>query len=226
MFARFFNLIKGKLESVLTNAEDPAIVLDQAIAEMRNSYNEAVQKLGAIRYEKDRLGAQLYQLRATNNPQAEVIGQQYETIKEQYKQGLQTVRYMKNELDKMIRDSSGLKASATAASIHKKVEKITDITNKNSAFGRFISAEERIHQQISAVQVRRDLGAVNFQRSGYLPSGRLDVDAELAKLESEIYDSLPAANHTASTVIQQTTWNGSLTKFPEFPPMPQMPTVQ
>ena len=220
MLGRFWNLIVGKLESALNSAEDPAIVLDQAIAEMNSQYEKAVQKLGMIRYEKDRLGGLLYQLRTTNNPQSEIVKQQYESVTQHYKQVLESVKYMKSELDKMKRDASTLKASAEAASIHKQVQKITDISSKSSPFGRFISAEERIHSSISAVQVRRDLGGASFQRSGYLPSGALDVDTELAKLEQElVMDSLPSAR-----VSQTTTWQNDLVapKFPEFPKFPEM----
>lgn len=219
MLGRFWNLIKAKLDSALTNAEDPAIVLDQAIAEMSAQYEKAVQKLGMIRYEKDRLGGLLYQLRSTNNPQSEIVKQQYEAVTQHYKQVLESVKYMKSELDKMQRDASSLKASAQAASIHKQVQRITDISSKSSPFGRFVAAEERIHASASAVKVRQDLGGTNFERSGYLPSGMLDIDAELAKLEHDVYDSLPSAKHSVPTTIQ---WDTTIPKMPEMPNMPMV----
>lgn len=209
VITRTFNLIKYQIESMISNAEDPENVIDESITTYSRNLEKTMNYIAEIEVHRQYLGQQLYKARTENNPIANQLQAQYDAVSKAMAKAVDEAKKMNENLQKMKQAAPAMKAGATVAKVHEKIQKTVAAEDRNSPMGRFNQAQNTIHRRLISVEVRREVGVGSHPSVNFFMPGMMDLDSELDRLKSDVLrDSLPSA-----TVIQDL----------EMPKMPEMP---
>ncbi|MBU6229051.1 MAG: PspA/IM30 family protein [Cyanobacteria bacterium REEB459] len=215
LFDRVSRVVRSNLNSVVSSAEDPEKILDQAIIDMQEDLVQMRQAVaGAIasqkrvqqQYERSQGEANTWQQRAQLALQKgdEDLARQALVRK---KTQAETALALKTQLDgqssivdQLKRDLIGLesklseaktkkdmlKARASAAKANQQLQNTTSRLNTSSAMAAFERMEEKVLQMEASSQAAAELAGANLESQFVALEAGGDVDLELAAMKAQM----------------------------------------
>ncbi|MGF1487201.1 MAG: PspA/IM30 family protein [Prochloraceae cyanobacterium] len=221
LFDRISRIVRGNINSMVDNAEDPEKVLDQAVIDMQEQLVQlrtavaktiAEQKRTEQQFNQNQSEADKWQQRAqlaltkgdeTLAREALVRKKQYAetagTLEVQLKTQKSQVQTLKNNLialESKISEAKTkknmLKARSKAAKANQELQSTLSGINTSGAMSAFERMEEKVLQMEAESQSITELGGTGLDRQFAELEASSGVDDELAAMKAQISGSSPA----------------------------------
>ncbi|MGB0564081.1 MAG: PspA/IM30 family protein [Spirulinaceae cyanobacterium] len=221
LFDRLGRLIRANLNDMVSNAEDPEKILEQAIVDMKDELSglrhafakaSASQKRTEQQYYKANENAEMWMKRAqlaltkddeslarealqrkkSNAETATQLKQQVDVQRQQVDNLKRTLKTVESKIAEAQTKKDLLKARAQAAKVNEQLQSTVSSMNTGSAMAAFENMEQKVLELEARSQAFDELGGSDLESQfAALESG--DVEAELAALKSEMLAGSDAA---------------------------------
>ena len=232
LFDRIGRIVRGNINSMIDNAEDPEKVLDQAVIDMQKNLVDlrqavaksiAEQKRTEQQYNQNQVEASKWQQRAqlalTKGDEnlareALVRKKQYAetaaTLENQLSGQKDQVQTLKNNLialESKISEAKTkknmLKARSKAAKANKELQSTLSGIDTSSAMSAFERMEEKVLQMEAESQSIHELGGTGLEQQFAQLEAGSGVDDELAAMKAQLSGASPAQEALPSAKTEQ-----------------------
>lgn len=214
LFDRLSRVVRANLNDMVSKAEDPEKILDQAIVDMQEDLVQlrqavarsiAEQKRTEQQYNKNQTEANNWQKRAqlaltkgdenlarealvrkkSNSDTAGVLKTQLDQQTEQVNTLKRNLVALEGKISEAKTKKNMLKARAQAAKANEKLQQTMGSINTSGSLAAFERMEQKVLEMEARSQAAHELGGANLEEQFRLLEGN-DVDDELANMKAQL----------------------------------------
>ncbi|NEO83304.1 MAG: PspA/IM30 family protein [Spirulina sp. SIO3F2] len=215
LFDRLGRLVRANLNDMVSNAEDPEKILEQAIEDMKedyvqlrqsvaqaiaakkrteqeyNNHNAAVEKWQkrarlALENHNEELAKDALQRKQNSAQSATQLKAQLEVQDKQVESLKNNLRLVENKIAEAQGKKDILKARAKAAKANEQLQSTVSSMNTGSAMAAFERMEEKVLELEARSQAVYEIGGNDLESQFAALESGSDIDAELAAMKAEM----------------------------------------